>query len=35
MPEGCGGLIQNLEEKIPDFEEIHTIQQGELNKFTS
>jgi hypothetical protein len=32
MPEGCGRFVQNLEKLIPDFEDIHTIQQGELNK---
>jgi hypothetical protein len=33
MPEGCGGLVRNLE-NIPNFEGISTIQQGELSKFT-
>jgi hypothetical protein len=34
MPEGCGGLVRNLEKKIPNFEDTHTIQERELNKLT-
>jgi hypothetical protein len=33
MPEGCGRLVRNLKKAIPDFENTHTIQQGELNQF--
>ena len=33
MPEGRGRFVRNLEKAIPDFEDTHTIQQGELNQF--